>query len=288
MIYNKITVVTPSFNQGAFIEQTIISVIGQQYPNLEYIIIDGGSTDSTVDIIKKYEQHLTYWVSKPDAGQSDAINKGFEQATGDILCWLNSDDYYLPGTLLDINQKLNIEKAQLVFGNSIHLNEADNTTHGSYFDPFKEWDINTGDYIVQPGSFWTKKAFELTGKLRTDLHFGFDWEWYARATAAGVEFIPSKNYYAVYRIHGEQKSKDSNIPRFKELQAIERQLNPAKFEFVDSYIKKNINSIKLLYKITNRPSLSKIENRLLKFLHPKLLKVMDRITLKKYIDTQAD
>jgi glycosyltransferase involved in cell wall biosynthesis len=97
--YPKISIVTPSFNQGRFIEKTILSVIEQDYPNLEYIIIDGGSTDESVEVIKKYDQHLAYWVSEPDRGQSHAINKGFERATGEIFGWLNSDDWYHPGAL---------------------------------------------------------------------------------------------------------------------------------------------------------------------------------------------
>ena len=91
--YPKISIVTPSFNQGKYIEQTIQSVLTQNYPNLEYIIIDGGSTDKTVDIIKKYEQQLSYWVTEPDKGQTDAINKGFAKCTGEIFNWINSDDF---------------------------------------------------------------------------------------------------------------------------------------------------------------------------------------------------
>ena len=99
MEYPKITVVTPSYNQGQFIEATIQSVIGQQYPNLEYIVCDGGSTDETVEILKKYTDKITWWCSEKDKGQSDAINKGMRKATGDIVCWINSDDVLLPGTL---------------------------------------------------------------------------------------------------------------------------------------------------------------------------------------------
>src|ERR1700682_4180145 len=98
----RISVVTPSFNQGPYLERTICSVLDQKYPNLEYIIIDGGSTDESVEIIKRYKRHLTYWVSEPDAGQSNAINKGLRRATGTILTWLNSDDYYMTRALNSI------------------------------------------------------------------------------------------------------------------------------------------------------------------------------------------
>lgn len=98
----KITIITPSFNQGQFLEETILSVLNQNYPNLEYMVIDGGSTDNSVDIIKKYSSRLSYWISEKDKGQSDAINKGLKHATGDIFNWLNSDDYYEPGTLKKI------------------------------------------------------------------------------------------------------------------------------------------------------------------------------------------
>ena len=99
MKYPKITIITPSFNQGNYLEQTIDSVLSQNYSNLEYIIIDGGSADNSVDIIKKYEKHLAYWVSEKDKGQTNAINKGLKIATGDIVNWLNSDDYYEPDAL---------------------------------------------------------------------------------------------------------------------------------------------------------------------------------------------
>ena len=99
MSYPAISVITPSFNQGRFIEETIVSGLDQGYPNLEYLIVDGGSRDGTVDTIRKYERHLAYWVSEPDRGQSHAINKGFQRATGEIVTWLNSDDLLMPGSL---------------------------------------------------------------------------------------------------------------------------------------------------------------------------------------------
>ena len=122
--YPKISVITPSFNQAEFIEQTIQSVIYQGYPNIEYIILDAVSTDHTIDIIKKYQKYITYWHSKPDKGQAAAINTGFAMATGDILCWLNSDDYYLPGTLHKIAQYfIDNDNPKIVFGNCLQFNE---------------------------------------------------------------------------------------------------------------------------------------------------------------------
>lgn len=103
----RISIITPSFNQGEYIEETIRSVLLQEYPNLEYIVIDGGSTDNTVPIITKYERWLSYWVSEKDRGQTHAINKGFRRATGEILAWLNSDDVYAPGALSYVSEKFN-------------------------------------------------------------------------------------------------------------------------------------------------------------------------------------
>ena len=113
-----ISIVTPSYNQATFIEDTIQSVLSQNYPNLEYIIMDGGSTDGTTDIIRRYEKHLAYWVSEKDHGTADAIRKGFERATGSILAYLNSDDIYLPGVLAAVSNSMRNSAAEVVYGNT--------------------------------------------------------------------------------------------------------------------------------------------------------------------------
>ena len=174
----KISIVTPSFNQGKFIEKTIQSVINQNYPNLEYIIIDGGSTDETLDIIKKYEEHITYWVSESDQGQSHAINKGFARATGDIFYWINSDDYLLPNTLKKIGT-LKWDKhigVMVGIGHIIDLNEKIIYTP-KYYNPITTKSLfnwTNGNDFMQPACFFSKMAWEACGPLNTDLHFCMD------------------------------------------------------------------------------------------------------------------
>lgn len=174
--YPKISIVTPSYNQGKFIEQTILSVINQNYPNLEYIIIDGGSTDETVDIIKKYEQHITYWVSEKDNGQSHAINKGIEKCTGEIFNWLNSDDWYEPDALFNVaNEFMNDTTLEFVSGFENHVYENGETIlyNGTYLNNTIEQTIETCE-VAQPSTFFKLDSIKSIGGVSNDLHYVMD------------------------------------------------------------------------------------------------------------------
>jgi glycosyltransferase involved in cell wall biosynthesis len=221
MRFEKITIVTPSYNQGRFLEQTILSVIGQQYPNLEYIIMDGGSTDSSVEIIRKYESQIAHWESETDRGQAHALNKGFALATGTIFGWLNSDDFYLPGTLSFVAEQLGERKPEVLFGNCLHFVDDQPRAYGSDVrSEHERRDLRLADYIIQPSSFWTHESWLETGVLDESLHFGFDWEWFIRAMKAGVAFKPEDRYLSAYRIHGEHKTAVGGDKRRIELASI--------------------------------------------------------------------
>jgi glycosyltransferase involved in cell wall biosynthesis len=240
----KISIVTPSYNQGQYLEQTILSVLGQGYPNLEYIIIDGGSTDNSVEVIKKYEQHLTYWVSEKDNGQSHAINKGFAISKGDILAWLNSDDYYLPNVLGEVASQLQIKKPTIFFGNCLHLNEVDNLNWGSKVNKWhKDFDIKLTDYIIQPSSFWNKQAWESVGFLNEELHYVFDWDWFIRANNQNINFVASNKYLSLYRIHETHKSGIGGQNRINELYHIYTHYNNKSVGDLYMYFNKNRQEI---------------------------------------------
>ena len=178
----RISLVTPSYNQGRYIEETIRSVLLQNYPNLEYLIIDGGSTDETVEIIRKYEPWLTYWVSESDRGQSHAINKGFERCTGDIYNWLCSDDILVPGALARVAQAMDCARPFWMIGNALVLNEASNRAaplpilHEFGIDNFLRWGVLA---IHQPSVFWNGLLQGQVGKIDESLHFSMDVDlWY--------------------------------------------------------------------------------------------------------------
>jgi glycosyltransferase involved in cell wall biosynthesis len=212
----RITVVTPSFNQGKFIEETIRSVLLQDYPNLEYIIMDGGSTDNTVEIIKKYEPWITYWVSEKDRGQCHAINKGFARATGDIFAWLCSDDVYAPGALRCVAENLGNKSLAMVVGASM-ITHGPDTLEGTLDrrrPSFEEmaYDVKT---LPQPSTFWTRDLWGVGGPLNEDLYFVMDYDLWLRMVprAHSVRFIDDILSYQ--RTQPEQKSRNDH-PRIIE------------------------------------------------------------------------
>jgi glycosyltransferase involved in cell wall biosynthesis len=271
MNWPKITVVTPSYNQGQFLEETIVSVVGQQYPNLEYIIIDGGSTDNSVEIIKRYQKHLTFWVSEKDSGQSAAINKGFNVASGDILAWLNSDDMYLPGTLPSVARKLNLGQPEIIFGNCLHFVQHRPITFGSDVERDHEsLDLVLADYIIQPSSFWTKESWLTTGALDESLNFGLDWDWFIRAKKAGIVFRPETKYLSLYRIHPAHKTGVGGATREKELVSIYERHAGHQFATLFSRCCSHRAKILFLKDWIRRVRLTKFEMSILKHLFPNL------------------
>lgn len=205
-----ISIVTPSLNQGPFLEETIRSVLLQGYPRLEYIVIDGGSMDDSVDIIKKYDQWLTYWVSEPDGGQAQALNKGFAGAGGDILAYINSDDTYEPGAFIHAARILKDNPdAGLLAGSCLIY-----STGGKQrvFQP--AWPQSLDYYVsgtycstfAQPAAFWKRSAFEAVGGFDESLHYCFDRDFFLRLGLAGVRPVLTDRRLARFREHGHSKT----------------------------------------------------------------------------------
>jgi glycosyltransferase involved in cell wall biosynthesis len=212
----KITVVTPSFNQGQFIEQTIASVLDQKYPNLEYIVMDGGSTDGTVDILRKYERHIDFWESAPDKGQAGAINKGFARARGEILAWLNSDDVYEPGVLAEAADLFGEWSDVDVISGRCRLWYGDGRDRLVGPSPLRTFEdflkINAnwlnGRLIIQPEAFFKRSAFDHAGGLREELHYSFDTCLWIDMAKVGCVFASVDRHWANLRMHEDQKTRD--------------------------------------------------------------------------------
>jgi glycosyltransferase involved in cell wall biosynthesis len=203
----KISIVTPSYNQGAFIERTIQSVLNQNYPNLEYIIIDGGSTDGSMEIIKKYQDKLAYWVSEKDRGQAHAINKGFHRATGDIVGWLNSDDEYCSGTLETVAKTFTADNdVDFVFGNRITIDENGRILRDERHTRFSfSALVLYGMIVSQPASFWKRELFEKYGYLDESKRFCMDYEFFCRI-GAHIKAKHIRKHLARFRRHPSSKS----------------------------------------------------------------------------------
>ena len=203
----KLSIVTPSFNQGKFLEQTILSVLNQNYEPLEYIIIDGGSTDESVEIIRRYEDRLAYWVSERDRGQVHAINKGLERVTGDVVAYLNSDDLYLPGAFAAVSEHFdNNPECEWLCGETIMFGDRGHRTELLRTEvPKSAAHCLSWAYLApQPGMFWKRELVQ--GGFDEKWNYVFDHELYVRLLLAGhrCELLPVP--VAAYRLHGTSKT----------------------------------------------------------------------------------
>ena len=204
----KISVVTPSYNQGRFIEETIRSVLLQGYPNLEYIMIDGGSTDGSVDTIKRYEPWLASWVSERDRGQSHAINKGIQRATGEILFWLNSDDLCLPDSFHRVAGVFHENRQARIVTGQARLIDRNGGVVGELRSSFSDWEeavTNPRNSVRQISTFFSRSLFTELGLIDEGLHIAMDTELMVRFT----RFHPPltlNEYLAAYRTHPDAKT----------------------------------------------------------------------------------
>ena len=215
--YPKITVITPSYNQASFISQTIESVISQEYSNLEYIVLDAESNDGSQEIIERYSASISYYKSEKDSGPAEALNKGFKISTGDIICWLNSDDYFEKNTLKIVAHYFLSENINFLYGDCVHFKnrllrkswivkpgelDSDKIT---YFDP-----------IQQPSAFWSRKVLNEVGFLNEAYQFVFDWDYFIRISKLfEFRYVPLK--FSYYRFHEKHKTSTGGIKRSEEI-----------------------------------------------------------------------
>lgn len=210
----RITIVTPSFNQAEYLEETLRSVLLQGYPDLEYIVIDGGSTDQSVDIIRHYESKISYWISESDNGQCHALNKGFARATGDWMAWLNSDDIFQPGALWEVAHSIRAHAGCDWIVGSVDF--ADVNLHPlGVFEPSchtEDWldfictKRKHGVALPQMGTFWSRLAWEAAGPLDETLHYAMDHEYWVRLAYHGFRPVCLLQSLALFRLHQQAKT----------------------------------------------------------------------------------
>ncbi len=234
MLYPKISIITPSYNQGKFIEKTILSILNQDYKNFEYIIMDGGSTDKTLEILKKYDDKII-WKSEKDNGQSNAINKGLKMATGDIMAYLNSDDTYEPNTFKKVAEFFqNNPDKKWVYGKCKIINEKDQEIR-KWITAYKNLLLKnysykkllTENFISQPATFWRKELLDEIGYLNEKEHFCMDYEYWLRIGQkydAGV----INDYLANFRYYSNSKSGSVNKKQFQDELRLAKKYNQGK------------------------------------------------------------
>lgn len=204
----RISIVTPSFNQGRYLERTILSVLNQGYPSTEYIIIDGGSTDESVDIIRRYAGDVAYWVSERDRGQADALRRGFARCTGEISAYLNSDDVYLPDALWTVARRfLSAPTCDVVYGDGVMIDDQSRVLREDRFAPYLTAGLMRGGTgFCQPAVFWRHSAYLRVGGIDEGFQFCIDLDLLVRLHRHGCTFSYVRRPLGAYRVHQESKT----------------------------------------------------------------------------------
>lgn len=225
MVESRVTfsVVTPSFNQGPYIDATLRSVLEQNYPDLEYQVMDGGSTDQTVDILRRYDGRIK-WVSQKDGGQSDAVNQGVARTSGQLIGWLNSDDTYCPGALVTVAEYFQSHPdVMLVYGDAEYIDATGRPiTRCAHIEPFNGRRLlHYSDFIVQPAAFFRREAFEAVGGLDVTLNYCMDYDlWLKMAARFRIAYIP--HTLARFRWFGQNKTAVGGLERLQEIERMAR------------------------------------------------------------------
>jgi glycosyltransferase involved in cell wall biosynthesis len=219
----KLSVITPTLNQGRFIEKAMRSVLDQGYEPLEFIVVDGGSTDETVEVLRSYDDRIDWWISEPDQGQTDALGKGLARATGDVIAYLNSDDYYLPDAFSTaIGALERTRDAGWVAGAALDLDEEGRPTDFGKWVPLppshyekwprgRQWWVTFPWGVPQPSCFWRRRLFDRYGGFRRDMHFAFDLEFMVRLALAGeMPLLLPDNVLSARILHEDAKSADTS------------------------------------------------------------------------------
>jgi glycosyltransferase involved in cell wall biosynthesis len=215
----SVSIVTPSYQQGRFIDRTLHSVLGQRYPELEYYVQDGGSTDETIEVLRRFEAQLSGWASESDGGQADAINRGFERTTGEIMAWLNSDDILLPGALAYVARYfVEHPDVDVVYGHRVMIDESDGQIGAWVLPRHNDRALMFADYIPQETLFWRRRIWDASGGS-VDLNFGYalDWDLLLRFRDVGAKIVRLPRFLGAFRIHGQQKTSAADVLGLEEM-----------------------------------------------------------------------